>query len=252
MDFPSFCGLIHHPEFGWVLYDTGYAEHFFSATQTMPERLYRMALPIDLPPEQTLRAQLQQHGVTPEDIRLVVISHYHGDHVAGLKDFPNAHFIALRADTQQLLSLQKSRLLATLQGILPQLLPSHFFSQLKNADDFPVVNLPLWMAPFSQAFDLLGDGSLLGIALPGHSRGQLGLLISNADGRPVFFIGDACWSLPACREGRLPSRLTLFVTADAANYRQTFFNLQSLANREVAVSILPSHCTPSWEKFQHE
>ena len=49
VEFPALCGLIRHPEYGWLLYDTGYAGHFFSATNTWPERLYRVALPVALP-----------------------------------------------------------------------------------------------------------------------------------------------------------------------------------------------------------
>ena len=30
--FPALCGLIRHPSQGWILYDTGYSEHFFMAT----------------------------------------------------------------------------------------------------------------------------------------------------------------------------------------------------------------------------
>ncbi len=252
VDFPSFCGLIRHPDVGWILYDTGYAEHFFSVTQPMPERLYRTSLPVDLPKEETLSVQLQQYGVSPADIGFVVISHYHGDHIAGLKDFPHARFIALRADTDQVQAVQGQRWRATLQGLLPGLLPDDFFARLNDADDLPRKELPAWMSPFTEGFDVFGDGSLLGIALPGHSRGHLGLLIPDADGRAILLAGDACWSLPACREGRLPSPFAMLITANPSLYRKTFTALQTVANREPDLRILPSHCVPSWEAFRHE
>ena len=251
VDFPSFCGLIHHPDHGWILYDTGYAEHFFHATEQWPEKLYRSTLPVHLLPEENLLAQLQRHGVTADDIRLVVISHYHGDHVAGLKDFPNARFIALRADTEHLQAVQHRRWQATRQGLLPALLPADFFTRLTHADDLPRSSLPGWMSPFTEGFDLLGDKTLIAVPLPGHSHGQLGLLIPDADGRPVLLAGDACWSLPACREGRLPAIPTLLITANPKLYKKTFSSLKQLANRENSLSILPSHCIDSWEKFQH-
>ncbi|MEN9502541.1 MAG: hypothetical protein RI964_1826 [Pseudomonadota bacterium] len=36
MDFPALCGLIQHPTRGWILFDMGYAEHFFTATEHLP------------------------------------------------------------------------------------------------------------------------------------------------------------------------------------------------------------------------
>lgn len=252
VEFPALCGLIRHPARGWILFDTGYSSHFFEATSSWPEKLYRTMLPVDLPPSEHLTAQLRQFGIRPADISTVIISHYHGDHIAGLRDFPGADFIALLADTHALQALQGRRWRATLNGQLPGLLPENFFSRLHHADDFPSRALPSWMAPFNTGFDLLGDGSLLGIPLPGHSRGQLGLLLPGAEGGPTFLVGDACWSLPACREGRLPSRLALFTTtADRQRYQHTFFSLGTLSQREPAVALLPSHCNHAWEEFRN-
>ncbi len=248
IDFPSYCALIRHPQAGWILFDTGYAEHFFSATRQLPERLYALALPIDLPPEEQLLVQLAKRGLTPADISLVVVSHYHGDHVAGLRDFPGGRFIASRKDTDALRRLGPWR--ASLQGQLHKLLPEDYWQRLSYAEDLASVELPGWMSPFTQAWDLLGDGSLLVMPLPGHSGGQLGLLVPEAEGGPVLLAADACWSLPACREGRLPSPLVRLFTADPTAYRKTFAQLGELARREPVLRILPSHCTASANRFQ--
>lgn len=251
--FPSLCGLIRHPEAGWILYDTGYAEHFFKATQALPERLYRTAVPVQLPVQEHLLAQLKTFGIQPEDIRTVIISHFHGDHVAGLRDFNQASFIALEADCQHIENLRGSRWRAALGGHLPGLLPDDFASRLTLADHCRQATLPEWMAPFTHAMDLLGDGSLLGVPLPGHSHGQLGLFIPDAQGRPVFLVADACWSVPACRAERLPAAPALwFAGHDARQYRQTYASLGTLIQREPAVAVLPSHCTHAWEAFGNE
>lgn len=249
IDFPSFCGLIRHPVEGWILFDTGYADHFFEATKHFPEKLYRIALPVKLNDEEKLLAQLAQLGINADDIRWIIVSHYHGDHIAGLRDFPNARFVASKKDTEDLQSLMHKSLRATTQGKLPGLLPADYFQKLVYADDLPLVDLPQWMQPFTQAFDLFGDQSLLIIPLPGHSHGQIGLLMQDADGRPVFLTADACWSLPACREKRLPSVIARFATANHQDFQKTFLQLSELANREPSIAILPSHCVPSWVLF---
>ena len=97
IQFPSICALLLHPQQGVALFDTGYAERFFSATQAFPERLYRWITPMTLPPEETLTAQLARLGLRPADIRVCFISHLHADHIAGLRDLPQARFVLMRA-----------------------------------------------------------------------------------------------------------------------------------------------------------
>ncbi|GAC1035167.1 MBL fold metallo-hydrolase [Pseudomonas sp. No.21] len=252
-EFPALCGLIRHPEEGWLLYDTGYSEHFFQATQALPERLFRQAVPVELPVQEHLHAQLKALGITPDDIRTVIVSHFHSDHIAGLRDFPKASFIALDADRRHIESLRGRRWRATLGGHLPTLLPDDFGARVRLADACRRCDLPAWMQPFDQGFDLLGDGSLVGVPLPGHSEGQLGLFIPDAQGRPVFLVADACWSVPACRAGRLPAPPALwFAGHDARQYRQTYAGLGALIRNEPAVAVLPSHCTQAWEAFGDE
>ncbi len=250
VEFPAQCGLIRHPTRGWMLYDTGYAGHFFDATASFPARLYRDVLPVNLPAAEVLVTQLAGFGLTPADIGTVIVSHYHGDHIAGLRDFPNARFIALRADTEHFAALVGKRWRATMGGHLPDLLPPDYFDRLDAADDCPQHALPDWLTPFETGFDLLGDGSLLGVPLPGHSHGQLGLFLPDADGRPAFLVADACWSLPALREGRLP--LALFINADRPGFLRSFAGLNRIARREPAVALLPSHCTAAWEEYKND
>ena len=249
VEFPALCGLIRHPQRGWMLYDTGYAGHFFSATDTWPERLYRATLPVELPQGEILETQLAGFGLTPADIGTVIVSHYHGDHIAGLRDFPNARFIALRADTERFAALAGKHWRATLGGHLPGLLPDGYFDRVDAADAAPKRDLPDWLQPFVTGHDLLGDGSLIGVPLPGHSHGQLGLFIPDAGGRPAFLVADACWSLPALRDGRLPAFPALLVNAERRRYVDTFRGLTGIARRETAVALLPSHCTVAWQEF---
>jgi glyoxylase-like metal-dependent hydrolase (beta-lactamase superfamily II) len=246
--FPAYCMLMEHPARGWTLFDTGYARRFFPATQHLPERLYRALLPVSLPEEEELTAQLQRYGIEPRDIGTVIVSHYHADHIAGLRDFTNARFIAPSRDTQALWRTRNAWK-NTARGLLPSLLPDDFVSRVTDAESFPVVDLPAWMAPFTMGFDLFGDASAVAVPLPGHSDGQIGLLVGNAEGAPVFLVADSCWSMTACRAGSLPSRLASFAHADARLYAETFFQLRALSSRERSLTLLPAHCRDSWSAF---
>jgi glyoxylase-like metal-dependent hydrolase (beta-lactamase superfamily II) len=241
--FPSLCVLILHPHEGPILYDTGYAERFDAATSPVPERFYRWLTPVTLPPHQHLLAQLRALGVAAADVRHVLISHLHADHVAGLRDLPRARFVALRAEIDSVRGL--GRIAGLRRAFLPALLPDDFEARLDYADDRPSRPLGLGWAPFKEGFDLLGDGSLLGVPLPGHSACQLGLAVRRSDGQHCFLAADACWSARAFRERRLPSVFARPLMHDWQAYRRTLDDLGALALARPDLHIVPSHCAAS-------
>lgn len=247
--FPALCGVLEHPQRGVVLFDTGYSPHFMEATRPFPERAYRWITPVTLAPEETLAFQLARRGIAPADVRHVVISHYHGDHVAGLKDFPRARFWSTRADYEAL--GRRSRLGNLFHACLPALLPSDFAARLDFADEARRMRLPSEFHPFDEGFDLFGDGSVAGIPLPGHSSGQMGLAFRRADGRHVFLVADACWTRDSLDQDRLPTWIASRLFDSRRDYRATFGRLRTLAGRATGVAIVPSHCDRSWEAWQH-
>jgi len=248
VSFPSICALIVHPQEGAFLYDTGYADRFFSSTNPFPERVYRWLTPVNLPAEERLGAQLSALGIWLEDIRACLISHFHADHIAGLRDLKNARFIALRADVEKLDT--GKRLCSLMNGFLPALLPEDFSRRLSHADTMPRQHMGLAWAGLGDGFDLLGDGSLLAVPLPGHAPGQMGLRFRDELDREVLLCADACWSRAAWQELRYPSSLVRPVTHNWALYRQTLNRLHELGTRHPELFIVPSHCATSLSLYR--
>jgi glyoxylase-like metal-dependent hydrolase (beta-lactamase superfamily II) len=243
--FPALAVLILHPDAGAMLYDTGYAERFEQATTPFPERFYRWLTPMTLPADQRLDAQLQRYGVRLDDVRRVIISHMHADHVAGLRDVPRARFTALRADIDAARTLARSRVGGLMKAHLPALLPDDFSTRLDIADERAAVTLGDAWTPFTHGFDLIGDGSLIAIPLPGHAAAQMGLVVRRDDGNRCFLAADACWSGPAMRTARLPSPLVRPLKHDWSAYRHTFRRLHALSLAQPDLHIVPSHCAAS-------
>ena len=62
-------------------------------------------------------------GLAPRDVRRVVVSHFHADHVAGLRDFPNADLVALRSAYEDVAG---RRGLGLAVAFVPALMPDDF------------------------------------------------------------------------------------------------------------------------------
>jgi glyoxylase-like metal-dependent hydrolase (beta-lactamase superfamily II) len=240
--FPSVFGLIVHRTGGAILFDTGYAPRFDAATRRFPERLYRWLTPVTIPPGDTARAQLATLGIAADDVTTVVVSHFHADHVAGLRDFPGAAIVCSAAAWNAVRGL--GRLPGLRRGFLRDLMPDDVAARVRFVEDCAEVELAAQFAPFRTGRDLFGDGSALTMPLPGHMEGHIGLLLPHAPDGPTFFIGDAAWSHAAYEDGVPPPTATTALLGDTASYLETLRALGELHRANPRVRIVPSHAQP--------
>ena len=237
--------LLRHPQQGWFLWDAGYAPALLTATRRFPFVLYRLATPLRLQPELAVAAQLPRFGLTPADIGTVVVSHFHADHVAGLRDFSTARFVALAEAYQAVASL--TGLAALRRAFIPALLPNDFTRRLHL---LPAFNGPP-LANLGPTYDLFADGSALLVRLPGHARGQIGLLAHTTRGS-LFFVADSCWLTRSIAEQRPPSSFVDFIADDPRRMRQTIDDLHAFSAANPQIQIVPSHCPETLARLLSE
>lgn len=238
-EFPALVALLRHPVHGWILFDTGYSEHFMAATRAFPERLYRWVTPVRLQPRQALREQLRSDGIDVDDIAWIVLSHLHADHIGGLADFPRARVALSRKGWRDLQA--RSRLGALRVGLVPALLGARDEATLHWFEDSPTRVLEDPLSDFGVAHDLFDDGSVRLIELPGHAAGHYGLCFDDARG-PVFLVGDAAWSTQAIRDNVPPPGVVTDWLGDTPVYRRTLAKLHTLHGADPRIRIVPSHC----------
>ncbi|MHA7964264.1 MBL fold metallo-hydrolase [Paenibacillus sp. CAU 1782] len=238
VSFPAGFALITHPERGYILFDTGYSERFFQETSKLPALLYRWITPVIFKEEDSALNQLKRLGIEAEEIRYVVLSHFHGDHIAGLRDFPNASILYKGEAYDAVKGLPAFA--AVKAAYLPGLLPDNLEERSLLMED--TARIPLGEDfPFEYGYDWFGDGSLIAVDVPGHAAGQIGLFLVTESG-PYFLCADAVWSSRAFRERRKPHAAARIIMSSRTQYEDSFQRLCSLHERFPQIEIVPSHC----------
>ena len=137
-------------------------------------------LPIRMTLIRSVVEQIAALGLKPSDVTVLGISHNHSDHTGQAADFPSARLLMAGVDFQALRQA-----------------PAPFFTD-------PAALSP-WLTGggkqelVSGDHDVFGDGTVVMVALPGHTAGNYGLLVRLARHGPVLISGDALHS---------PSQLT--------------------------------------------
>jgi glyoxylase-like metal-dependent hydrolase (beta-lactamase superfamily II) len=245
--FPSTVALIEHPREGYLLFDAGYSGRFQDVTRRFPEKLYAWVTPVTVTPETSAVGRLKALGLSETDISRVILSHFHADHIGGAADFTRARYVASKREFDQLNAL--GAISQVKHGFLKALLPESFEARVNWSDEFPV-RLPELGDGWTGS-DLLGDGSVFLVPLPGHTVGQMGLFIPSVKGWDYLLVADAAWLTPSFREDIAPMRVTDLIFHDAVQYRQTLSRIHQLdcALRESGrLRILTCHCEVAMEQ----
>lgn len=228
-----------HPSQGPVLFDTGYSEEFFKATKTFPERFYRWTTPVFLGTGESAVRRLGAMGLEPKEVGHIILSHFHADHVAGLKDFPDSRLICLEEAWSDLWA--KGRWSSVRKGLLWDLIPEKPGKRLmvlKKHDQFWTDDGP-WEGG---SWDIFGDGLLRILALPGHAAGHAGLLVKTTSGLKIH-LADAAWSwdeLLGRKQLNFPAR---WIVSDWKAYTKTQKQICDFLARRKDVQAILSHET---------
>lgn len=238
--FPAMFALLEHPRFGPMLFDTGYSYRFFEETKSFPNRFYRWMTPVTLHEEDLVTNQLLAFNIRPQDITRIFISHFHADHIASLSDFTCCHYTYFSHAYTGLRHLRGSDGLK--HAFIPGLIPNDFDERSSPVDMTRSMNLPNEYAPFTKGCDLLGDESVIGVELPGHAVGQMGIFARDENDKLFFFVADAAWLKQAVVDNRPPHKLANLIFPDPEAYRKTLGSLHSYHVTHPDVHIIPSHC----------
>lgn len=162
--FVDTCFLVRHPS-GDLLWDAGLPDAINAAPDsTVDSADFTLSAP------KTLAGQLERLGVPPAYVEFFAISHSHFDHLGNANLFRNSTFIVN----------EKER--------------DHMFRAEARADAQNFANYADLEAakkePYTDSYDVFGDGKAIIVSMPGHTPGHSVLLVNLDHSGPILLSGD--------------------------------------------------------------
>ena len=230
--------LIEHEQ-GQVLFDTGMDRAIVTNPVYFPDKVTAFFMDhifsFHQGPEDTLTRQLQIAGFRPASISKAVISHLHFDHVGGIREIPQAELYVSDTEWRHMLGAHPER-----EGILRQQIEIPgakwnrvVFQSTEGAE----------LAPFTEAFDLMGDGSMMLLPTPGHTPGSLSMLVQRSSAEPILLVGDLAYDAGALEKDQFPG------IGDKRALSLSYETVRDFKKRHPGLIIVPSHDSRASERL---
>lgn len=230
--------LVHHPQGGSVLIDAGNSSNFNEEVQAYKGKTKRWltTFPGALKPKIPLDRLLLALGFDPHDLRAVLPTHAHLDHVGGVLDLPE---VPVWVSPAEAALIERGR-----QSVTEAVIPAHAEALAGQLEPLEFPGGPYEI--FDRHADVFGDGSVVVVPIPGHTPGSIGVFVQLRDGRRVFHVGDAINDRAQLRRlrGRTPAMRRTDVDEPAAN--RNVGRLRALSEQDPSLHILPAHERAAW------
>lgn len=231
--------VIEHSH-GLVLFDTGQDRASVTDRSYFPGGfnglIYRRLARFDIGPAETLTEQIAGLGYSIADVRKVVVSHLHQDHIGGLRELSHAEITLFSQEWEDMLKPNPEG-----RGILRRHidLPGLQWDRISfGATDDPT------LAPFTESVDLMGDGSLILLPTVGHTSGSLSLLVRLKATPSLLMVGDLTYAAELLERGQIPG------VGDKGQLRESTAKVNALKARLPGLTILPAHDPGAAERLQ--
>lgn len=223
---PVTVAVIERPD-GLVLIDTGWSRRSCAFPEDDPGRITSAYLGLQVKPEDALASQIISCGFSPDDVKHIIATHLHLDHVGGAVDFAKATFHASSAEWD---AMGRGRL----GGYDPRT------QDLASRSKLHDLNGPAAMG-FSASHDLFDDGTVLLLDARGHTRGSIAVAVKLETGW-MLHAGDAMMFVDDFRDSpELPMSLyARVISQDVKQQRKTYACFEEAARIE-GLRVIPSH-----------
>lgn len=218
---------------GYTVFDTGYAYRHYELTKKFPYSLYNKFTKAIIEEGKSAIDILKAKGIEEKEVKRVIISHFHGDHIGGLIDFPNAEFWCTKEAYNHIKNFPDY--FAVSKGYLKKLIPADFEDRVFFIEDEleKTENSQFkksWKWKFSNAHLHY---------LPGHARGQIGIHLLDNN---IFFVADGAWTTNAFRNKSYPHPMVRLLADNWSELKDTIDRLHHFSKKNPNVDLVPTHC----------
>ncbi len=227
---PIHAWLIEHDE-GLIVVDTGETA-LASTPGYYPgwHPYYRFGIRPHIELDDEIGPQIRRLGFETDDVRCVVLTHLHTDHVGGLRHFPGARILVTRREWEV-----ASGLRGRLRGFLNHRWPAWLRPELVEYESHP-------MGPFERSRVLTAAADVVLVPTPGHTEGHQSVVVRQA-GTMFFLAGDAAYTERLMLDGRIDG-----VARDERAAYQTLERIRTFSRQEPTV-FLPAHDPETTARF---
>ncbi len=219
--------LIKHKN-DYLLFDTGLGANIEAQYAKDMPYWARVAFKFDKP-VLPARKQLDEAGFAP--IKKVIISHGHWDHASGVPDFPEAEIFAAEDEMHSINHAESGTATAWPSQVAT---PGTRWS--------PVVLKPIAHKGYAHSLDLFNDGSVVLVAMPGHTEGSIGMFLTVDSGKCYFFIGDVAWKMGAVQLGAPKFwAASMVVDRDRDQTLRSVEQVRAVAQQYPDLVVVPAH-----------
>lgn len=221
--------LVEHPR-GLFLVDTGWARAMSPSgefdkkaqVKSLGSLILYEVNQGQIPLGECVDEQLAKMGIRTSDIDAVLLTHLDCDHANGLVQVKDAKRFVVAADEVRFASK----------------ITNHI---RYNKDWWSMVELDEieWnddQGPFGKSYDLLGDGSIQLINIPGHADGLFAVKIANEEGKFVLLFSDGGYAAKSWQE-----QITSGIAADKEKQKASLAWIREQSLDPLCVESLANH-----------
>jgi glyoxylase-like metal-dependent hydrolase (beta-lactamase superfamily II) len=191
---------------------------------------FRLAVRVDVTPEQEIGPRLLEIRIRPADVRTVIMTHLHTDHAGGLHHFPKSEILVSDKEYQVAKGFA-----GRLRGYLPNRWPSWFTPKL-------ILFQPSPFGTFDRCYPVTRDGKVVIVPTQGHTPGHVSVIVVDGD-VSYFLAGDATYTEQALLEQKVDG-----VSPNKAEALRTLEKIFAYARSRPTV-YLPSHDPQSMRRL---
>nr|WP_297709714.1 N-acyl homoserine lactonase family protein [uncultured Butyrivibrio sp.] len=171
---------------------------------------------------QCIDEQLLEMGIKDSDIDAVLITHLDCDHANGLKQVKNAKKFMVSADEVKFANKITNKV--------------RYYKGWWEGIDLTEFEWNDNQGPVGKSYDLLGDGSIELINIPGHADGLYAVKVKNEEGKFVLLFSDGGYARKSWEE-----QITSGIAADKQLQKQSLAWIREQSLDENCVESLANH-----------